>query len=82
MDESPCFLEEIPEIARAAINAFNMLGDRIAVDIGYLGKDYTNLPLYMEIWEIEDKEFFLEIINWFRLKSYQKIRRNNEAGKR
>ena len=41
-----------------------MLGDRIAADIGYLGKDYTNLPLYMEVWGVEDKEFFLEIINW------------------
>ncbi len=41
-----------------------MLGDRVAADIGYLGKDYTNLPLLMEAYEIDDKEFFLEIINW------------------
>ncbi len=41
-----------------------MLGDRIVADIGYLGKDYTNLPLLIDTYEIDDKEFFLEIINW------------------
>jgi len=41
-----------------------MMGDRIAVDIGYLGKDYTNLALLIDIYAIEDKELFLEIITW------------------
>lgn len=41
-----------------------MLGDRIVADIGYLGKDYSNLSILMDAYEIEDKEFFLEIINW------------------
>ena len=60
----PVSLNELPDIARTAIEIFNMMGDRIAVDIGYLGKDYTNLALLIDIYAIEDKELFLEIITW------------------
>lgn len=56
-----------------------MLGDRIAVDIGYLGKDYTNLPMLMDVYAIEDKELFLEIINWLDSRA---IKQSADAMKR
>tara|TARA_R100000479_G_C6246348_1_gene150740 strand:- start:138 stop:335 length:198 start_codon:yes stop_codon:yes gene_type:complete len=56
-----------------------MLGDRIVADIGYLGKDYTNLPVLMEVYDIEDKELFLEIINWLDSRA---IKQNAEMMKR
>jgi len=61
-DEIPPDWEDFPEIAILAITVFSMLGDRLAADIGYLGKDFTNLSHYLEIYEIEDKELFLEIL--------------------
>lgn len=60
----PPDVSDFPEIVQQAINTFNMLGDRVQAEIGYIGKDYTNLPTYMEIYEIQDKEFFLEILSW------------------
>ena len=40
-DEIPPDFEDFPEIVSYAIQAFNLMGDRIYPDIGYIGKDYT-----------------------------------------
>ena len=42
-DEIPPDFEDLPEIITIAVNTFNLLGDRIYPEIGYIGKDYTNL---------------------------------------
>ena len=62
--EIPPDWEDFPQIVQYAINTFNMLGDRVFPEIGYIGKDYTNLPAYIEIYGIEDTEYFLELLNW------------------
>ena len=62
LEELPPAIEDFPEIVIDAINTFNSLGDRIYPEIGYIGKDYTNLPLYIEMYKIDDKDTFLEII--------------------
>ena len=61
-EEVPPGIEDFPEIVFDAINTFNALGDRIYPEIGYIGKDYTNLPLYIEMYKIKDKDTFLEIL--------------------
>ena len=61
-EEIPPAIEDFPEIVIDGINTFNSLGDRIYPEIGYIGKDYTNLPLYIEMYKIEDKDTFLEIL--------------------
>ena len=62
LDEMPPGLEDFPDIAIDAINVFNSLGDRVFPEIGYIGKDYTSLPLYLEIHKVEDKELFTVIL--------------------
>lgn len=62
--EIPPDWEDFPEIIQVAINIFNMLGDRVYPEIGYIGKDYTNLLHYIEVYDIEDKDFLLEILHW------------------
>ena len=85
-DKVPVSWADLPEIAREAINTFNMLGDKIEADIGYLGKDYTNLPLYMEVYKVENKELFLEILLWLDSraieKSAEKMKRERDKLKR
>lgn len=63
-DEIPPDWEDFPDVVIQALSTFHSLGDRIAADIGYIGKDFTNLPHYIEVYEIEDKELFLEILTW------------------
>lgn len=84
--EMPPSIEDLPEVMQVAIATFNMLGDRVYPDIGFVGKDYTNLPHYIEIYEIEDKEFFLEILNWLDSravkKSSEQLKKEMEKAKR
>jgi hypothetical protein len=70
--EIPPAIEDFPEIVQIALQVFNQLGDRVEGDIGYIGKDYSNLTLYMDIYGIEDKEFFIEILSWLDARAIQK----------
>lgn len=60
----PVEWKDLPNIVQISISIFNMLGDRLVADIGYLGKDYSNLTELIKAYEIEDTELFLELINW------------------
>lgn len=62
VNKIPPEITDFPEEVQKAIVTFNKLGDRIVSDIGYLGKDYTSLPLHIEILNIENKEIFIETI--------------------
>lgn len=70
----PVAIEDFPELVLMAINIFNRLGDRVYPEIGYIGKDYTNLLMYMEILGVEspDKDFFLEVIEWLDTRAIKK----------
>ena len=71
-EEIPASWEDLPEIFSQAIMTFNSLGDRVYPDIGYIGKDYTNLPILLEIYGIEDTDYFLEILNWLDSRAIKK----------
>ena len=60
-DEVPPDYEDFPQIVLEAIETFNSLGDRVQADVGYIGKDYTNLPFYMRIHKVEDEDLFLNV---------------------
>jgi len=64
--------EDFPEIVVSALNVFNSLGDRVYPEIGYVGKDYTNLRIFMNLHNIEDTDFFLEIIGWLDSRAIKK----------
>lgn len=70
--EMPPDWNDFPEIVQLAINTFNLLGDRVYPEIGYIGKDYTNLTHILEVYGVEDKEFFLEILSWLDSRAIKK----------
>ena len=70
--EIPPDWEDLPDIMVYAMNTFNSLGDRVYPDIGFIGKDYTNLSTYMKIYEIQDPEYFLEILQFLDSRSIKK----------
>ena len=84
--EMPPDITDLPEIMQAAISTFNMLGDRVYPEIGFVGKDYTNLKYFIEVYEIEDVEFFLEILNWLDsravTKSSEQLKKEMDKAKR
>ena len=65
---------DFPDIVVLAINTFNRLGDRVYSEIGYIGKDYTNLKLYMDLYGIDtqDEDFFLEFLEWLDARAIKK----------
>ena len=91
-DEIPPDWHDFPDIVQLAINTFNILGDRVYPEIGYIGKDYTNLPHLLEVYNIEDKEYFLELLQWLDSRAikqssdqlkreYDKLKRKNSGPK-
>jgi|TARA_B110000259_G_scaffold3318_2_gene3928 hypothetical protein len=84
--EIPPDLEDFPDIVALALNTFSSLGDRIYPDIGYMGKDFTTLPFYIDMYGIEDTELFLEILTYLESRaitqSQETLKREREKLKR
>ena len=91
-DKIPPTMGDFPEEVEVALDIFNRMGDRVYPEIGYVGKDFTNLNLYMEVYGVEDKDFLLEIIEWLDARAikksaeqlkreYDKIKRKNSGRK-
>lgn len=79
MEECPPGEEDLPGIIIDAINIFNMLGDRVYPDIGYIGKDYTNLPIFLKVFQIDNVDLTMEALS--RLDGHA-IKKAQEALKR
>tara|TARA_B100000497_G_C7437114_1_gene272357 strand:- start:88 stop:420 length:333 start_codon:yes stop_codon:yes gene_type:complete len=70
--EIPPSWEDFPEDVISSINIFNLLGDRAYPDIGYIGKDYTNLPILADVYGVNDTEFLMDILNFLDSRAIQK----------
>jgi len=85
-EEMPPDINDLPEEVQQAIFIFNLLGDRVYPDIGFVGKDYTNLPILLELHGVEDKELVLEVLNFLDSraikKSSEQIKRERDKLKR
>ena len=84
--EIPPDLEDFPDIAVQALITFQSLGDRVYPDIGYMGKDFTTLPYYIDMHGIEDTGLFLEILTYLESRainqSQEQLKREREKLKR
>ena len=93
-DKIPPSIEDFPDLVAEGLEIFNRLGDRVYPDIGYIGKDFTNLALYMNIYGVneKDKDFLLQIIEWLDARAikksaeqlkreYDKMKRKNSGRK-
>ena len=64
-DRCPPDIEDFPEIVVDAIQIYHSLGDRMYPDIGFIGKDYTNLEMLYNLYKVTEprqKEFIFEIL--------------------
>lgn len=80
--------EDFPDIIVNGLDIYNRLGDRVYPEIGYIGKDFTNLNLYLDLYGIEesDKDYLLQIIEWLDARaikqSADKLKREYDKIKR
>lgn len=91
-EEMPPDWEDFPLDVQIAISIFNTLGDRVYPEIGYVGKDYTNLPVLIDIHGVEDRDLLMEVLTFLdsraikqsseKMKAeYDKLKRNSNRGK-
>lgn len=79
LEECPPGAEDFPNILIDAINIFNSMGDRVYPEIGYIGKDYTNLPILIKIFQVDNVELLMEALS--RLDAHA-IKKSQEQLKR
>jgi hypothetical protein len=72
LEEMPPDWNDFSPLVHQLIDIFNKLGDRVIGDIGYIGKDFTNLNLLLDVFGIEDREFAIEFICWLDSRAIKK----------
>ena len=63
-EKCPPDIEDFPDPIITALNIFNSLGNRVYPDIGFVGKDYTNLSLLYSFYGVKkhEKEYIFELL--------------------
>lgn len=69
-DRCPPGVEDFPPILVEVLNIFSGLGDRVYPDVGYVGKDYTNLPIYLQIYDVDPADYELVMRILYSLDSH------------
>ena len=80
-DRCPPDIEDFPESVYTAINIFNSLGNKIFADVGFTGKDYTNLDLLYEQYYVEEyeKDWLFEFLIHMEVRSIETSQRQLKA---
>jgi len=80
-EKCPPDIEDFPPLVIDAINIFHTLGDRIYGDVGYTGKDFTNLPLLYKHYRIEEwqEEWVFEILIFLETRTIKESQKQLKA---
>ena len=70
--------DDFPDSVNTAIEIFNNLGDRIYPDVGYTGKDFTNLTFMLEAFYITEKVEKDYIVDLLLFLEKETIKRSQE----
>ncbi len=63
LDKMPLDYFDLCPDAQIAVNMYNRLGNRVYGDVGFVGKDYTALPIFIQIFEITNKDLLIDLLN-------------------
>jgi hypothetical protein len=63
-ERCPPEVEDFPDSIHTALQIYNSLGDRVYPDVGFTGKDFTNLSFLYKDYYVEEyeKEWIFEIM--------------------
>ena len=81
-DRIPPDIEDFPDIVHTSVDIYNLLGDRIYPDVGFVGKDYTNLDYLFTSNNIEGhqhKELIFDLLHFLEKESVEESRRQIKA---
>ena len=80
-DKCPPDWEDFPDIISSCLNIFNSMGDRMYPEIGYVGKDFTNLEFLLKLYGIEkfQIDYAYQIILWLDSRAIEKSQKKLKA---
>ena len=81
-DRCPPDIEDFPPMVHTAVTLYNNLGDRVYSDVGFTGKDYTNLDFLLELeglTTIREKELIMDFMHLFEREAIQESQRQIKA---
>jgi len=80
-ERCPPELDDFPDSIVNALNIYNSLGNRLQSDIGYIGKDYTNLKLLYELYGIEshEEDWLFELILFLDFRAIEESRKHMKS---
>jgi hypothetical protein len=81
-DRCPPDQEDFPMSTITALNVFHTMGDRIGSDVGYIGKDFTNLDFILDFFFIEEQaqiDWTYELILFLERRAIEDSRKQMKA---
>ena len=77
----PPDIEDFPESVYTAMNIFNCLGNRVFGDVGFTGKDYTNLNILYKQYYVKEheKDWIFELLLHLEGRSIETSQRQIKA---
>jgi hypothetical protein len=81
-ERCPPEIDDFPESVHTAVQIFNTLGDRVYADVGFTGKDFTNLDFLLDnfyITEKTEKDWIIEVITFLEKHSIKQSQEQIKA---
>jgi len=81
-EKCPPETEDFPQSVITALNIYNSLGNRIYPDIGYIGKDYHNINLLFDLYDVKykiQKEWALELLLYLDKRTIEESQKQIKA---
>ncbi len=80
-EKCPPEIEDFPESIIRALNIFESLGVRVYPDVGYVGRDYTNLDLLYNVYFVEkhQKDWIFELLLFLDSRAIQESQKRMKA---
>ncbi len=81
-ERCPPDIDDFPESVHTAIQIFNTLGDRVYADVGFTGKDFTNLDFLLDnfyITEKTEKDWIIELLSFLEKTSIKQSQEQIKA---
>ena len=74
-------LNDFPEPVLTALNIFESLGVRVYPDVGYVGRDYTNLDLLYNVYFVEkhEEDWIFELLLFLDSRAIQESQKRMKA---
>ena len=80
-EKCPPDIDDFPESIFTALNIFESLGVRIYPDVGYVGRDYTNLNLLYKVYFVEkhEEDWIFELLLFLDSRAIQESQKRMKA---